>query len=146
MIAQATKGDSIINFIVVWKRQLFSRSLEETIVLRDQLRRVGCRLVSTTEKGIDDDWPAPQDRSPAKDPLMHWSKAMPRQEIIVQGERFYLEPLSPSVVWVEHRDHVGYIGINKDADLEYPFVSMAPRYWTTAVLTFSERVLANRPA
>ena len=46
---------------------------------------------------------------------------MPRKEIIIRGERFYLEPLSPSVVRVEHRDHVGYIGINKDADLEYPF-------------------------
>ena len=29
-------------------------SLEETIELRDKLRRVGTKLVSTTERGIDD--------------------------------------------------------------------------------------------
>ena len=46
--------DSPLNFIVVWKLHLFSISLEETIELRDKLRRVGTRLVSTTERGIDD--------------------------------------------------------------------------------------------
>ncbi len=51
----------------------------------------------------------------------HWSKAMQRKEIIVRGERFILEPLSPSVVRVEHRDHVGYFGIYKDWDVKYPF-------------------------
>ena len=54
MIAEATSDDSAIDYIVVWKLQLFSRSLEETIELRDKLRRVGTRLVSTTEKGLDD--------------------------------------------------------------------------------------------
>ena len=46
---------------------------------------------------------------------------MPRKEIIVDGERFFLEPLSPSVVRVEHRDHVGYFGIYVDLDVEEPF-------------------------
>ena len=54
MIAEATRDDSAIDYIVVWKLQLFSISLEESIELRDKLRRVGTRLVSTTEKGIDD--------------------------------------------------------------------------------------------
>ena len=54
MIAEATSDDSAIDYIVVWKLHRFSRSLEETIELRDKLRRVGTRLVSTTEKGIDD--------------------------------------------------------------------------------------------
>ena len=53
MISEATRDDSAIDYIVVWKLQLFSRSLEETIELRDKLRRVGTRLVSTTEAGID---------------------------------------------------------------------------------------------
>ena len=46
---------------------------------------------------------------------------MTRKEIIVEGDSFFLEPLSPSVVRVEHRDHVGYFGIYKDWDLKYPF-------------------------
>ena len=54
MIAEATRDDSTLDYIVVWKLQLFSISLEESIELRDKLRRVGTRLVSTTEKGIDD--------------------------------------------------------------------------------------------
>ena len=41
MTSQATLDNSPLDFIVVWK-------------LRDKLRRVGTRLVSTTEKGIDD--------------------------------------------------------------------------------------------
>ena len=41
------------HFIVVWKLNRFSLSLEETIELRDKLRRVGTKLVSTTERGID---------------------------------------------------------------------------------------------
>ena len=32
----------------------FSMSLEETIELRDKLKRVGTKLVSTIERGIDD--------------------------------------------------------------------------------------------
>ena len=54
MISEATRDDSALDFIVVWKLNRFSTSLEETIKLRDTLRRVGTRLVSTTEKGIDD--------------------------------------------------------------------------------------------
>ena len=54
MISEATQNDSILDFIVVWKLNRFSTSLEETIELRDTLRRVGTRLVSTTEKGIED--------------------------------------------------------------------------------------------
>ena len=54
MISVATGDDSTLDFIVVWKLNRFSMSLEETIDLRDKLRRVGTRLVSTTEIGIDD--------------------------------------------------------------------------------------------
>ena len=46
---------------------------------------------------------------------------MTRKEIIVNGESFFLEPLSRSVVRVEHRDQVGYFGIYKEADIMYPF-------------------------
>ena len=54
MVTQVTRDDSILDYIVVWKLHRFSRSLEETIELRDKLRRVGTRLVSATEKGVDD--------------------------------------------------------------------------------------------
>ena len=54
MITEVTRDDSTLDYIVVWKLHLFSRSLEETIELHDKLRRVGTRLVSTTERGIDD--------------------------------------------------------------------------------------------
>ena len=54
MISEATRDNSPLAYIVVWKLNRFSMSLEETIELRDKLRRVGTRLVSTTEKGIDD--------------------------------------------------------------------------------------------
>ena len=54
MISEATQDDSPLDFIVVWKLHRFSMFLEETIELRDKLRRVGTRLVSTTEKGIYD--------------------------------------------------------------------------------------------
>ena len=53
MMSEATRDDSALDFIVVWKLNRFSMSLEETIELRDKLRRVGTRLVSTTERGID---------------------------------------------------------------------------------------------
>ena len=55
MISEATQDDSPPDFIVVWKLNRFSMPLEETIELRDKLRFVGTRLVSTTEKGIVDD-------------------------------------------------------------------------------------------
>ena len=54
MIAEATSDDSAIDYIVVWNLHRFFMFLEETIELRDKLRRVGTRLVSTTEKGLDD--------------------------------------------------------------------------------------------
>ena len=54
MISQATQAYSSLDYIVVWKLHLFSISLEETIELRDKLRRVGTKLVSATERGIDD--------------------------------------------------------------------------------------------
>ena len=54
MISHATLADSSLEFIVVWKLHLFSISLEETIELRDKLRRVGTKLVSATERGIHD--------------------------------------------------------------------------------------------
>ena len=54
MMSEATRDDSPLDFIVVWKLNRFSMSLEETIELRDKLRRVGTKLVSTTERGIDD--------------------------------------------------------------------------------------------
>ena len=38
MISQSTRGDSAFDYIVVWKLHRFSRSLEETIELRDKLR------------------------------------------------------------------------------------------------------------
>ena len=43
------------------------------------------------------------------------------KEIIIEGEKFVLEPLSPAVVRVTHRDQVGYFGLYKDGDLKYPF-------------------------
>ena len=54
MISEATWDDSTLDFIVVWKLNRFSMSLEEAIELRDKFRRVGTKLVSTTEKGVDD--------------------------------------------------------------------------------------------
>ena len=54
MISEATQQDSPLDFIVVWKLNRFSMSLEETIELRDKLKRVNTKLVSTTERGIDD--------------------------------------------------------------------------------------------
>ena len=46
---------------------------------------------------------------------------MTRKRIIIDGEDFFLEPLSPSVVRVEHRDQVGYFGISRDWDVNRPF-------------------------
>ena len=47
MISEAARDHSPLDCIVVWKLNRFSMSLEETIKLRDKLRRVGTRLVST---------------------------------------------------------------------------------------------------
>ena len=46
---------------------------------------------------------------------------MQRKEIIVEGERYILEQMSPAVVRVKYRDQVGYFGLYKDGDLKYPF-------------------------
>ena len=54
MISVATQDDSTLDFTVVWKLNRFSMSLEETIERRDEHRRVGTKLASTTEKGIED--------------------------------------------------------------------------------------------
>ena len=54
MISEATRDDSTLHCIIVWRLNRFSMSLAETIELRDKLRRVGTRLVSTTERGIND--------------------------------------------------------------------------------------------
>ena len=43
---------------------------------------------------------------------------MTRKQIIVRGESFFLEPLSPSVVRVEHRDQVGWFGISRNWDVD----------------------------
>ena len=54
MMSEATRDYSVLDFIIVWRLNRFSMFLEETIELRDTLRGVGTRLVSTTERGIDD--------------------------------------------------------------------------------------------
>ena len=46
---------------------------------------------------------------------------MQRKEIIVEGERYVLEQMSPAVVRVTHRDQLGYFGLYKGGDLKYPF-------------------------
>ena len=53
-LALATSAEAPFEAIVVWKTSRIAVSLEETIALRDQLRRVGSKLLSVTEKGIDD--------------------------------------------------------------------------------------------
>ena len=54
VISEATRDDRTLDFIVVWKLNRFSMSLEVTIELRDKFRRVVTRLVPTTERVIDD--------------------------------------------------------------------------------------------
>ena len=54
MIAQATGLQAPFDAIVVWKLHRFSRSLEDTIAYRDQLRHTRTKLLSATERGIDD--------------------------------------------------------------------------------------------
>ena len=53
-MAVATSADAPFDAIVVWKTSRFAVSLEDTISLRDRLRRAGAKLLSVTEKGIDD--------------------------------------------------------------------------------------------
>ena len=54
MITEATAGDPPFDVIVVWKLSRLSMSLEETIDYRDRLRQVGTKLVSTSEKEVED--------------------------------------------------------------------------------------------
>ena len=54
MVAQATGPQAPFDAIVVWKLHRFSRSLEDTIAYRDQLRRIQTKLLSATERGVDD--------------------------------------------------------------------------------------------
>ena len=46
---------------------------------------------------------------------------MARKRVKIRGEEFSLEPLSPSVVKVEYRDQVGWVGISRDCDVNSPF-------------------------
>ena len=54
MIAQATGPEAPFYAIVVWKLHRFSNSLEDTIAYRDRLRQTRTKLLSATERGIDD--------------------------------------------------------------------------------------------
>ena len=54
LIALATSAEAPFDAIVVWKTNRMAVSLEDTIALRDQLRRAGTRLLSVIEKGIYD--------------------------------------------------------------------------------------------
>ena len=54
LIALATSAQAPFDAIAVWKTSRIAVSLEETISLRDQLRRAGAKLLSVTEEGIDD--------------------------------------------------------------------------------------------
>ena len=54
MIALATGPEAPFDAIVVWKLNRFSTSIKETIAYRDQLRQTRTKLLSATERGIDD--------------------------------------------------------------------------------------------
>lgn len=54
LMAVATSADATFDAIVVWKTSRFAVSIEDTIMYRDRLRRASARLLSVTEKGIDD--------------------------------------------------------------------------------------------
>ena len=54
LIALATSAEAPFDAIAVWKTSRIAVSLEETISLRDQLRRAGTKLLSVTEEGIED--------------------------------------------------------------------------------------------
>ncbi len=54
LIALATSAGAPFDAIVVWKTSRIAVSLEEAISLRDRLGRTGTRLLSVTEKGVDD--------------------------------------------------------------------------------------------
>ena len=54
MISEAAGDDSPFDVIVIWKLNRFFISLEDTIEYGARLRQAGTRLVSTTERWIDD--------------------------------------------------------------------------------------------
>ena len=54
LIAHATGPGAPFDAIVVWKLHRFSRSLEETIEYRDRLRQTRTKLLSATERAVDD--------------------------------------------------------------------------------------------
>ena len=54
LLAVATSHEAPFDAIVVWKTSRIAVSLEDTIELRDRLRMTGTKLLSATEKGIDD--------------------------------------------------------------------------------------------
>ena len=54
MMDLATSTEAPFDAVVVWKLSRFAVSLEESIEHRDKLRRAGTKLLSATEKGIDD--------------------------------------------------------------------------------------------
>ena len=54
LLAVATSPEAPFDAIVVWKTSRIAVSLEDTIELRDRLRKTGTKLLSATEIGIDD--------------------------------------------------------------------------------------------
>ena len=54
LMALTTSSQALFDAIVVWKTSRIVVSLEDTIALRNQLRRAGAKLLSVTAKGIQD--------------------------------------------------------------------------------------------
>ena len=54
LLALATSAEVPFDAIVVWKTSRITISLEDTIALRDRLRRVGTKLLSVTERAPAD--------------------------------------------------------------------------------------------
>ena len=54
LMAVATLAEAPFDAIVVWKTSRFAVSLEDTIMYRDQLRRAGAKLLSVTERRVND--------------------------------------------------------------------------------------------
>ena len=41
---------------------------------------------------------------------------MTQRRVLIKGEEFFLETISPSIVKVTHKEQVGWIGLSKDSD------------------------------
>ena len=54
ILTLATSPEAPFDAIVVWKTSRIAVSLEDTITLRDQLRRTGTKLLYVTERSIND--------------------------------------------------------------------------------------------